>query len=214
MSLNHSVISVYGAATRLSAVVTSAARGSWTRSSSFIAGAAFLIHQFRYLAATGGLDGDDVLQRGNTVFVHSIPIIAGVVIACLTARLMNGCTRKERRIAASARGTVLSYLAAIVAVVSTQQFVEGALLAGHIGGLAAIFAAGGWAALPLAALFGLIAALVHRGIEAAQSFAFALFATPTRDSTAPIDPVAPPSTGRAWVPLTSGFARRPPPALA
>ena len=50
---------------------------------------------------------------------------------------------------------------------SGQELTEGMLASGHPSGLAALTAHGGLVALPLAAAFGLLVALVLRGVRAA-----------------------------------------------
>lgn len=108
----------------------------------------------------------------------------------------------------------LLFALGIVAVFCAQELIEGALVAGHAGGLAAIFSSGGWAAVPLAALFGLLAALVDRGIEGVE----ARLATPSA-SLAAVGPTIRTRAveaflGRRRSPLALGLARRPPPALS
>jgi hypothetical protein len=106
-----------------------------------------------------------------------------------------------------------SYALGIVAVFSCQQLMEGVLLAGHAGGIASIFSSGGWAALPLAIIFGVIAALVDRGIEEVETW-LAERDTPG-SSPAPVDDrqVAD-HLPRRLAPLASGLAVRPPPVFA
>ncbi len=181
------------------------------QSASLIAVGAFAVHQLRYLLASGGLGGDDLLERGHSYLMHSVPLIAGILVASLTARVVrrtifDGGALRSRRVRAA------SYAIGIVAVFCCQELAEEALLSGHAGGVAAIFSTGGWAAIPLAALFGLIAALVDRGIEVVEN---ARHSESPEPSTAPPPPApsAPLLTFDLLAPLAFGLARRPPPSL-
>ena len=55
---------------------------------------------------------------------------------------------------------------ALVAVYTAQELIEGALASGHPPGLEGVVGAGGWAALPIAAVLGVGVALLLHGAEA------------------------------------------------
>lgn len=186
---------------------------SRTQSASLIALGAFAVHQLRYFALYAFSSDDQLPQPGHAYLAHAIPVLVGLVLATLTARLVRWLiggrpTDSKRRIKAT------SYALGIVAVFSCQELIEGALFAGHAAGLAAIFSAGGWAALPLAALFGVLAALIDRGIEAIEA---RLGAAPPPEAHAALlleqaDDLT--CARRRLTPLAFGLARRPPPALS
>lgn len=187
--------------------------GSRTQSASLIALGAFAVHQLRYLLAYGASTDDELARQGHTYLAHAMPLLLGIGLAALTARLVRGvisgnAPANERRIKAT------SYAIGIAAVFCCQELLEGVLVAGHATGIAAIFSAGGWAAMPLAAIFGVIAALIDRGIEAIEDFvspeAAQVHPAPGRVRL----PEAPRQLARRLSPLALGLAQRPPPSLA
>jgi hypothetical protein len=54
---------------------------------------------------------------------------------------------------------------ALVALFVAQELLEGALLQGHVAGLAGVVGAGGWIALPLAVAAGGVVALAQAGAQ-------------------------------------------------
>lgn len=185
--------------------------GPRTQSASLIALGAFAIHQLRYLIVASGNGSGELPGPGSGYLTHAVPVLAGLALAAISASLARGAISgrapsTERRLRAT------SYALAIAAVFCCQQLLEGVLCAGHATGLAAIFSAGGWAALPLAAIFGVLAALIDRGIEAIES---GLGPRPARIERAPSLlrlPTTPAKLGRRLSPLALGLAQRPPPA--
>jgi len=180
------------------------------QSASLIAVGAFGVHQLRYLL-TYGAGGDNDLSR-QSYLGHALPLLLGIVLAAFIAGLVRSTIsghppEAERRVKAT------TYAIGIVAVFFCQELMEGTLVAGHASGLAAIFSAGGWAALPLAVLFGVIAALIDRGMEAVES---RLAEAPVSFDRAPLQiglASAPTTLGRRLSPLALGLAQRPPPTL-
>lgn len=181
-----------------------------TRSASLIALGAFVIHQLRLLAVGPG--AADRSWDVSTILGHLAPLVVALLLAGASARLVRsrfggGDLATDRRLRAG------SYALGIVAVFACQQLMEGVLLAGHAGGIASIFSSGGWAALPLAIIFGVIAALVDRGIEEVEAWL-----------AEGEDPGSPPALvddrhgadflPRRLSPLASGLAVRPPPVFA
>lgn len=178
-----------------------------------IALGAFAVHQLRYLLAYGASTDDELARQGHTYLAHAMPLLFGIGLAALTARLVRGAISgkaplAERRIKAT------SYAIGIAAVFCCQELMEGALVAGHATGLAAIFSAGGWAAMPLAAIFGVLAALIDRGIEAIEVLASTGAAQEHSAPSKVRAPESPARLGRRLSPLAFGLARRPPPSLA
>lgn len=182
------------------------------RSASSVAFAAFAVHQLRYLLASGRSE-DGLGRLGHAYLGHLPPLLIGLGLAAVVAGLAGRATAEPRPPRRAAAGALLFALG-IVAVFCAQELIEGALVAGHAGGLAAIFSSGGWAALPLAALFGLLAALVDRGIEGVE----ARLGTPSASLAAVVPAIRTRAVeaflGRRLSPLALGLARRPPPALS
>ena len=187
--------------------------GPRSQSASLIALGAFAVHQLRYLLADG-MSIDGLLARqGPDYLIHVVPFLLGLGLAVFTARFVRRIIGSkepgaERRIKAT------SYALAIAAIFCCQELLEGALLAGHATGIAAIFSAGGWAALPLAAIFGALAAIIDRGIEEIE---FLVGASSPPEERTPIrvrSPGAPERLGRRLSPIALGLAQRPPPVRA
>jgi hypothetical protein len=61
--------------------------------------------------------------------------------------------------------------AGLIALYCLQESVEGLLERGHPAGLAGVFGGGGWLAIPLAIVIGLVIALALRGADAALELA-------------------------------------------
>lgn len=178
-----------------------------------IALGAFAVHQLRYLLVYGASTDDELARQGPTYLAHAMPLLFGIGLAALTARLVRGAIGgdaplAERRIKAT------SYAIGIAAVFCCQELLEGVLVAGHATGLAAIFSAGGWAAIPLAAVFGVLAAVIDRGIEAIEVL---VSAEADQEHPAPSSVHRPDAPGlllRRLSPLAFGLAQRPPPSPA
>lgn len=181
------------------------------RSASLIALGAFAVHQLRYLLADGMSVDDLLAQQGY--LLHALPFLLGLALAILTAQLVRRMIGSKEP-GAERRVKATSYALAIAAIFCCQELMEGVLLAGHATGLAAIFSAGGWAALPLAAIFGALAAFIDRGIEEIE---FLVAASSPPESHAPIrlrPPGTPVGLGRRLSPIALGLAQRPPPLRA
>jgi len=175
------------------------------------------VHQLRYLA-TWGADADSALASHG----HSYLGLAGPLVVLLVtgsfglflARLARGGEPGRSGRPTFGRLWVLAALA-LLAIYATQELLEGAFASGHPAGLAGVFGAGGWTALPLAFCFGLVVALLLRGAEAALARAAA------RRLARPIAKGLPLSARldlgvrlRAQVGLARHLASRAPPLLA
>lgn len=180
-----------------------------TRTASAIALGAFTVHQLRLLVAAPR--GSDPVLSVAGLGAHLVPLLVGLLLTGLIARLV-GSRIGAQAGAADRRVRATTYAIGILAVFCTQQMLEGVLIAGHVGGLAAIFSAGGWAALPLAIVIGVIAALVDRGIAEIE----ARLAGPVSPSRPRAVSSGQDARGPAFLrlpaPLAFGLARRPPPA--
>jgi hypothetical protein len=183
--------------------------GPRAQSASLIALGAFAVHQLRYLLAYGGDAGNELAGQGHSYLSHLVPLLLGFGLAILTARLVRGLLGGSSSPGAERRLKATSYAFGIAAVFCCQELAEGALFAGH----AAIFAGGGWTALPLAALFGVLAALLDRGIEAIEALAARTDRTTARPPRRLALPSAPPQLGRRLSPIAVGLAQRPPPSF-
>ncbi|OJU86137.1 MAG: hypothetical protein BGO11_01025 [Solirubrobacterales bacterium 70-9] len=172
---------------------------------------AFALHQSRHLIAPGA---GDFSLKVSAVLAHLAPLLAGLLLAGLSARLVRSRIGGRTAVPGERHLRVAPYALGIAAVFLCQQLLEGALLAGHAGDLAGVFSGGGWAALPLAVLLGAVAALVDRGVEEVEARLSSRRVPPRprvfsvgqgRESV---------ERRRALTPLAFGIARRPPPARA
>lgn len=142
-----------------------------------VAAGALGVHDLRYLLAYRGGAGHELSLQGHGYLRLATPLIAGLVVlaaAAFAARVMRAYAAGdggEPRPLPSTRRMWLLASALLIAVYSTQEWLEGELAAGHPGGLAAPYSHGGWIALPLALLIGLLIALALRGAAAAIAVA-------------------------------------------
>ncbi len=129
--------------------------------------AAFVVHQLRFLLAFGS-DASVELQRTGHSYLHSlvpwivllIAVVAGGFLWAL-GRAVAG-QRSLPRYTLSLTGLWLACSGALVVIYVSQECLEGLFATGHPGGLAGIFAYGGWWSIPAALCVGLVlAAVVH-----------------------------------------------------
>ena len=135
---------------------------------------------------------------------------ARAFVAAAIGRLGAGSARR-----ASWRTEWVSFAAALLAIFSAQELTEGALTAGHPGGLAAVLANGGGIAVPLAFAIAAIVAWADRALSGAERSLLVRARRPTRSVRRPHAsplPAAPAVPILATRPLAFGLARRPPPA--
>jgi hypothetical protein len=186
------------------------------RRAALFALAAFGVHQLRYLAGYGGEAGEALAHQGHGYLDAALPMLISLAAAgVLGSLLLSAMSRPAgaRKSSGSRWAPCVSYAAALVAVFVVQELAEGALLAGHPGGLEGIFGHGGWLALPLAVVLGFAASVVSSGIAAVEERVAGLLVesrllAPGRLGTAPRLDVPP----LARLTLAFGFARRPPPS--
>jgi hypothetical protein len=190
--------------------------GALPRSAALIALAALAVHELRYRLAFGADAGDELAHHGHAYLVEALPVLVALALAALAAGVLRAVLHRDAGSGPVARSFAARaglYALTVFAVFSTQELLEGALLAGHPSGLAAVLAAGGWLALPLALVAGALASLLDGGLVALGTLLAARLDSvprlrPPRRHGAP--------RPRAVVPLASrpaafGLARRPPP---
>ena len=195
---------------------------SLARTAALIALGAFAVHQLRYLVGYGDAAGSELSRQGHGYLVECAADPRGVPDLRGGRRSAASGARPPVRVVRRApsggpdtfgRRAGL-FAAGILVVFCSQELLEGALCAGHPGGLGAVLANGGWAALPLALLVALLCALLDRGISTLEAAIAADGAAPARRRGAADAPVP----RQAFLvplsasPLAFGIARRPPPA--
>ena len=136
------------------------------RASAALAAAALVLHQLRYLAGHGDEAGEALAREGHGYLAFATPLVA-MLLALALVELGRAWQRRQP----PARATPLrrrwtATALALVAIYVVQESLEGALTAGHPAGLAGIVGAGGWVALPLAAVLGLCVALLLGSVDA------------------------------------------------
>ena len=183
------------------------------RSAALVVLGALAVHQLRYLLAFGGDAHRMQLAEGHAYLEALLPLVVGAAVAVAAAAVVG------RVVAAPADAPMrvrraASHAVAIFAVFASQELVEGVVGAGHPGGLAGIFGAGGWLALPLSAAFGVLSAAIARLLDRVEdAFRPASRAVRSQRRQSPSRWIAfqlrrVPLAARA---LAFGLARRPPP---
>jgi hypothetical protein len=191
--------------------------GCLARRASLLVLGALALHQLRYALAYGDRTSAALASQGHSYLGDLGAVLAAFAASLVCARLLAAALGRLRP-APTGRAlprAALAFAAALLAIFAAQELAEGALSAGHPGGLAAVAANGGWLALPLALAIGLAAALGDRLlagterhlVEGARSARAGRRRPPA--AAAPGEPdLVPPASGC----LRFGLARRGPPA--
>lgn len=187
------------------------------RATAALAVGAFALHQLRYVLGFGDAASQALATHGHGYLALVMPLIAlAVAIAAgqFLAQLAQARTSGEAGGRAGRFGRV--WVAATVVLFATyagQELLEGAVSAGHPGGIEAVLAGGGWWAFPLAAVIGLLVALVMRGADACLASAARRYHAPARRT-----PARPPLLAAVDLPVARPIARnlagRGPPAAS
>jgi hypothetical protein len=178
------------------------------RPATLVAGGAFAVHEASYLAGYGGAGS----PHAHAYVAALLPVLAVLLALTLVVAVEAGVAGRgaigRRR---SPLGRVLVYAGAILALFTVQEITAGLLVAGHPG-IDAFAAPSGLVAIPLALVFGALAWLAARGLEAVEERLTARFAPRARRARR-----ASPRPGRAafFSPpaLSAGAAPRAPPSI-
>jgi hypothetical protein len=184
------------------------------RLAAILALGAFALHQLRYLIAFGDSSSAALARQGHAYMADALPVLGVFALSALLATLIRGRYGAGlRRMSLSRRAAI--FTVALLVIYASQESLEGMLASGHPAGLAAILAAGGWLAIPLAAALGAVAALLAGALEGVE---LAI----SRRRVARALRRAPRVRGRAHAardakrllnPLALGLASRPPPPV-
>lgn len=179
------------------------------RLASILAVGAFALHQLRYLIAFGGSSATE----GHRYMSDLLAPLAVLVLAAVLATLIRGTegatpqrTPLVRRIAV--------FAGALLAIFAGQELLEGLMATGHPAGPAAVFAGGGWIALPLALAMAALAALLARALEGVERVIAVVHRDRPPRRRAPAirgRPLAARTITLLSAPLAFGLSRRPPP---
>jgi hypothetical protein len=187
------------------------------RAAALLSLGALALHQLRYLLAYGDDASGALAQQGHTYLSGIAAPLIGAALSMIAAvslgRVLLRLPGRSRDEASLERGALL-YAAALLAIFWAQELSEGLLASAHPAGLAALFAGGGWIAVPLALLLGALCSLFALGIDRAER-ALAAPASPrlTRLEAPLLSEAshAAPRAPLASLALAFGLARRPPP---
>jgi hypothetical protein len=189
--------------------------------------AVLTVHQLRFVLAFGGSSGEELEKEGHqylSALAAPIAMSVAIVVGLFFARLASvwregagegGVRHGAPRDPASWRGFLRLALligASLLALYSCQELLEGMLSNGHPEGFDGVFGEGGWWAVPLSLLCGLVIAAALRGARAAIRWAAARHRRPKNSHGRP---AATPRPHRLAlprpVPLAGAAAGRAPP---
>jgi hypothetical protein len=182
------------------------------RPATVVAAGAFAVHELSYLAGYG--ETAHALDNGHAYLTGLVPVLAVLVALTLLAAVERGVSGGATARRRSPVGRALTYTGAILAMFGVQEVAEGLLVAGHPGPVGPFASPAGLVAVPLALIFGSLAWLVVRGLEAVESRIAARFeragtSRPPRKGLRPrrLELVLSPAA------LASGAAARAPPSI-
>jgi hypothetical protein len=193
-----------------------ARRIGWLRLTAFLAFGSLLVHQARYLAGHGSQASEALARDGHAHMSLALLTTLSIGVALsIIALLVAGVARPRDSGTRGPRVGPLTCALLILAAFCAQEFTEGAVLAGHPGGPAAIFGHGGVIVFPLAVVLGFLVSLLLHGLGVTE---FRIAGAVARRR---VMPVSSPRRGyldphvqrHAALGLVFGFACRPPPSL-
>lgn len=182
--------------------------------------AAFAVHQLRYLLAFGSSAGVELQRQGHSYLHSLVPWIVlalglavGAFLSCLGRAVAGQATGPGY--GCSLLGLWLSCTACLVAIYTSQEFLEGLFATGHPAGTAGVFGGGGWWAIPAAAGVGLVLAGLFHGARWILREVAARCSRPARGHGGEPPIARPEPTPFVWRPgpLARGWSGRGPPAL-
>jgi hypothetical protein len=173
------------------------------------------VHQLRYLAGYGADTGAALAHQGHGYMGGAPAVLGALGFAALLATLLAGHFGAPGRRRAQPLARICAYAAVLLATYTTQELLEGVLSPGHPAGFAGLFGHGGWTAVPLALVFGVLTWLAVRGLEAVEhGIAAARRRAPLARAPRSLGSARPTETPPLQtLTLGFGFSRRPPPAL-
>jgi hypothetical protein len=129
------------------------------------------VHELRYLIGYGGHADRALSEQGHAYLSALAPTAIGLLALALAA-FWTALSRARRTGRSEGRpprvlGAWLGASLALASLYTVQEWLEGALAHGHPDGLVGILGHGGWTALVLALVVGLVVALLLRGAAVA-----------------------------------------------
>jgi hypothetical protein len=184
------------------------------RLAAILALGAFALHQLRYLIAFGASSPAHLASEGHQYMQAMLPPIAIMALAAILATLIRGTEgAAPSRAPLGRRISVFAF--ALLGIYLVQESLEGLMYSGHLGSPAEVLGAGGWLAIPLALVIGLLAALLTRALESVERAIAVVHAERRRLRPPVVRGTAAAARGlrMALSPLAFGLARRPPPGM-
>lgn len=140
---------------------------SWFRFVALLSAGALGVHQLRYLVTYGDGAGT-ALEHSGHGYLAAVEPLVGMAVALVIALALHRVAAGRPGVPLPTRGRLASMFGiALLLTFVGQELIEGELAAGHASGLAGVFGAGGWVAVPLALVVGALASLFVRAAEAA-----------------------------------------------
>jgi hypothetical protein len=149
------------------------------RAAALMPAAVLTVHQLRFLLAFGGGSGAELEKEGHqylSALAAPIAMSVAIVVGLFFARLASAWRDGAAEEGGPRRGFMRLALligAALLALYSCQELLEGMLSNGHPEGLNGVFGDGGWWAVPLSFACGTVIAAALRGARAAIRWAAA-----------------------------------------
>ena len=175
---------------------------------------ALAVHWLRYWLAYGAHAPDELHSQGHGYLVELLPPLIALAAASLAgAAVIRLLGRFRDTRSGSQASPVVGYALALFAVFAAQELSEGLLSPSHPAGLDALFAGGGWWALPLSLAFGWALASFERILIRAEIGLLGLLAVRVSRRRPALASASLPRRVdlRRSGPLEFGLARRPPP---
>jgi hypothetical protein len=152
-------------------------------------GAAYAVHQLRYLLAYGGHAHEQLGLQAHAYLVLVLPLAAAFVLLAAIAfsvRLLGAHQISQAAPSLpGARALWARSSAILFGAYGLQEWLEGQVGHGHASGVAAIFAHGGWWAIPLAVALGALVAWLLKGAETAIETAASRKSRPRHGASTP-----------------------------
>ena len=129
---------------------------------------ALSVHELRYLVGYGQGAGRALSAHGHSYLTLATTLVVlGCILALgvFLAAIARGDGAGSRRGSTLVRVSVCAAVA-LIAIYSFQELLEGLVAGGHPSGVAGVWGAGGWSAVPIASAIGVVIALLLRGAEA------------------------------------------------
>jgi hypothetical protein len=180
--------------------------------------AVLTVHQLRFVLAFGGSSGEELEKEGHQylgALAAPIAMSVAIVVGLFFARLASAWREGERTDDTPQHSFLRLALligASLLALYSCQELLEGMLSNGHPEGFDGVFGEGGWWAVPLSLLCGLVIATALRGARAAIRWAAARHRRPRTSHGRPAPTPRPRRLALPRpVPLAGAAAGRAPP---